>query len=171
MFGLRTHFGGGKTTGFGLVYDSPEAMKKFEPHYRLVRVGFATKIEKPGRQQRMYFFYEEVVGLLLVIPANHILDRQATEEPAEDPSRHSEDQGRKGEEGEISRLFSIVPGGVNWGWEKNGVLMGTCSFVHLCYIGITGWMAHKILRLKQELKIKAKNTVQNRLTTANVLTL
>ncbi|PBP21449.1 40S ribosomal protein S24 [Diplocarpon rosae] len=53
VFGLQTQFGGGKTTGFALVYDSPEAMKKFEPHYRLVRVGFASKIEKPSRQQRV----------------------------------------------------------------------------------------------------------------------
>jgi len=53
VFGLRTQFGGGKTTGFALIYDSPEAMKKFEPHYRLVRVGLAAKIEKASRQQRM----------------------------------------------------------------------------------------------------------------------
>ncbi|KAK3307820.1 ribosomal protein S24e-domain-containing protein [Chaetomium strumarium] len=52
VFGLRTQFGGGKTTGFALIYDSPEAMKKFEPHYRLVRVGLATKVEKASRQQR-----------------------------------------------------------------------------------------------------------------------
>ncbi|KAK4456859.1 ribosomal protein L23/L15e core domain-containing protein [Cladorrhinum samala] len=52
VFGLRTQFGGGKTTGFALIYDSPEAMKKFEPHYRLVRVGLASKIEKASRQQR-----------------------------------------------------------------------------------------------------------------------
>lgn len=52
VFGLRTQFGGGKTTGFALVYDSPEAMKKFEPHYRLVRMGYASKIEKASRQQR-----------------------------------------------------------------------------------------------------------------------
>lgn len=52
VFGLQTQYGGGKTTGFALVYDSPEALKKFEPHYRLVRVGFASKIEKPSRQQR-----------------------------------------------------------------------------------------------------------------------
>jgi small subunit ribosomal protein S24e len=59
VFGLQTQYGGGKTTGFALVYDSPEALKKFEPHYRLVRVGFASKIEKPSRQQRTsqeYFF-------------------------------------------------------------------------------------------------------------------
>lgn len=29
-------------------------MKKFEPHYRLVRYGAGTKIEKASRQQRMY---------------------------------------------------------------------------------------------------------------------
>lgn len=54
VFGLRTQFGGGKTTGFALVYDSPEAMKKFEPQYRLVRVGLATKVEKASRQQRTF---------------------------------------------------------------------------------------------------------------------
>ena len=31
-------FGGGKSTGFGLVYDSLDAAKKFEPKYRLIRV-------------------------------------------------------------------------------------------------------------------------------------
>ncbi|KAK6435793.1 hypothetical protein LTR95_008023 [Oleoguttula sp. CCFEE 5521] len=52
VFGFRTQFGGGKSTGFALVYDSNEAMKKFEPHYRLVRYGQANKIEKASRQQR-----------------------------------------------------------------------------------------------------------------------
>jgi len=51
-FGFRTHYGGGKSTGFALIYDSNEALKKFEPHYRLVRFGEATKIEKASRQQR-----------------------------------------------------------------------------------------------------------------------
>ena len=51
-FGFRTQYGGGKSTGFALIYDSNAAMKKFEPHYRLVRVGMANKIEKASRQQR-----------------------------------------------------------------------------------------------------------------------
>ena len=55
VFGFRTHYGGGKSTGFALVYDSTEALKKFEPHYRLVRIGQATKIEKASRQQRMFW--------------------------------------------------------------------------------------------------------------------
>ena len=38
-FGFRTQFGGGKTTGFALIYDSLDFAKKFEPKYRLQRVS------------------------------------------------------------------------------------------------------------------------------------
>jgi len=38
LFGFRTAFGGGKSTGFGLIYDSLEAAKKLEPKYRQIRV-------------------------------------------------------------------------------------------------------------------------------------
>jgi ribosomal protein S24E len=38
VFKFRTHFGGGKSTGFGLIYDNLESAKKFEPKYRLIRV-------------------------------------------------------------------------------------------------------------------------------------
>lgn len=37
-FGFKTIFGGGRSTGFGLIYDNEAAQKKFEPKYRLVRV-------------------------------------------------------------------------------------------------------------------------------------
>lgn len=105
VFGLRTQFGGGKTTGFALVYDSPEAMKKFEPHYRLVRVGLASKIEKASRQQRTSSRLgdgdsggererEEE-------PLANPHYRQATQEPTEDPPRHGQGQGCQGQEGEI----------------------------------------------------------------------
>lgn len=40
VFKFRTHFGGGKSTGFGLIYDSVENAKKYEPKYRLIRVIF-----------------------------------------------------------------------------------------------------------------------------------
>lgn len=39
VFKFRTHFGGGKSTGFGLIYDSVENAKKYEPKYRLIRVS------------------------------------------------------------------------------------------------------------------------------------
>jgi ribosomal protein S24E len=137
VFGLRTQFGGGKTTGFALVYDSPEAMKKFEPHYRLVRVGLATKIEKASRQQRTSFpamqsrrnsvAEERLVSrersrLTLFTP-----HRQAAQEQAEDPPGYGEGQGPQGEEGEISGwrfllASSVIP----------GILAGGTMAVALC---------------------------------------
>lgn len=41
VFGIRNQFGGGKSTGFGFIYDSVDALKKIEPRYRQVRVRFA----------------------------------------------------------------------------------------------------------------------------------
>ena len=38
LFGFKTQFGGGKSTGFGLIYDSIDAAKKFEPLHRLRRM-------------------------------------------------------------------------------------------------------------------------------------
>jgi small subunit ribosomal protein S24e len=46
LFGFRTKFGGGKSTGFCLIYDTTEAMTKFEPKHRLIRKGVQTKVEK-----------------------------------------------------------------------------------------------------------------------------
>jgi len=40
-FGFRTNFGGGRTTGFALIYDSLDFAKKFEPKFRLIRVCVA----------------------------------------------------------------------------------------------------------------------------------
>merc|ERR1712113_726654 len=51
-FGFKTQFGGGKTSGFALIYDSVAAAKKVEPRFRLIRHGLATKIEKKSRKQR-----------------------------------------------------------------------------------------------------------------------
>ncbi|KAF8978097.1 ribosomal 40S subunit protein S24B [Entomortierella lignicola] len=50
-FGFRTQFGGGKSTGFALIYDNLESAKKFEPKYRLVRHGLL-EIKKASRKQR-----------------------------------------------------------------------------------------------------------------------
>jgi len=43
LFGFKTHFGGGKTSGFGLIYDDLAAMKRIEPNYRKTRLGFGKK--------------------------------------------------------------------------------------------------------------------------------
>jgi small subunit ribosomal protein S24e len=50
VFGFRTQFGGGKSTGFGLIYDSVDSAKKYEPKYRLIRNGLASKVEKSRKQ-------------------------------------------------------------------------------------------------------------------------
>lgn len=52
VFGFKTHFGGGRSTGFALIYDSEELQRKFEPKYRLVRAGLTTKVEKASRKLR-----------------------------------------------------------------------------------------------------------------------
>ncbi|KAM7135434.1 small ribosomal subunit protein eS24-like [Molossus nigricans] len=48
VFGFRTHFGGGETPGFGMIYDSLDYAKKNELKYRLARHGLykKTKIKK-----------------------------------------------------------------------------------------------------------------------------
>merc|ERR1711965_772558 len=51
VFGFRTQFGGGKSTGFALIYDSKEALK-FEPRRRLIKFGLAEKKERTGRKLR-----------------------------------------------------------------------------------------------------------------------
>ena len=45
LFGFRTKFGGGKSTGFCLIYDNQESMIKFEPKHRMVRKGVTVKKE------------------------------------------------------------------------------------------------------------------------------
>ncbi|XLS47908.1 hypothetical protein HN51_022266, partial [Arachis hypogaea] len=52
VFKFRTHFGGGKSTGFGLIYDTVENAKKYEPKYRLIRNGLDTKVEKSRKQMK-----------------------------------------------------------------------------------------------------------------------
>merc|ERR1711868_210520 len=53
IFGMKTCFGGGKSTCFVLAYDSVDAAKKHEPKHRLIRAGHK---EAPsvvvGRKQR-----------------------------------------------------------------------------------------------------------------------
>lgn len=84
-------------------------MKKFEPHYRLVRVGLASKIEKASRQQRAYLPLRpgerprprDQGEHRDRSPSANTRHRQATQEPTEDPPWYREGQGQEGQEGEI----------------------------------------------------------------------
>lgn len=55
LFGFKTQFGGGKSTGFAIIYDSIEDALDTEPRYRLVRVRVAAaraRVCVHGAQQR-----------------------------------------------------------------------------------------------------------------------
>jgi small subunit ribosomal protein S24e len=51
VFGFRTNFGGGKSTGFALIYDTLDYAKKFEPKHRLARHGLYS-VKRITRKQR-----------------------------------------------------------------------------------------------------------------------
>merc|ERR1712087_123375 len=51
LYGFKVAFGGGRSTGFGMIYDSLTAAKKFEPKYRLTRFGMG-KAKTQARKQR-----------------------------------------------------------------------------------------------------------------------
>ena len=51
LYGFKVAFGGGRSTGFGMIYDSLIAAKKFEPKYRLTRFGMG-KAKGVARKQR-----------------------------------------------------------------------------------------------------------------------
>merc|ERR1712059_30217 len=48
VFGFRTHYGGGKSTGFALIYDSNEAMKSFEPTTGSCGTARRTRSRRPA---------------------------------------------------------------------------------------------------------------------------
>ncbi|AFZ81123.1 40S ribosomal protein S24, putative [Theileria equi strain WA] len=52
LFGLKTLFGGGISTGFGLIYDNMSSLKRYERHYRLVRLGLEQVETKMGRRAK-----------------------------------------------------------------------------------------------------------------------
>jgi small subunit ribosomal protein S24e len=43
---MKTHFGGGKTTGFALIYDKKDFLMKIEKKYRKIRHKLAKKADK-----------------------------------------------------------------------------------------------------------------------------
>ena len=49
IYGMKYKFGGGRVTGFGLIYDNKDSLMKFEPKHRLLR---SKLIEKPKVKAR-----------------------------------------------------------------------------------------------------------------------
>ncbi|OCL15467.1 hypothetical protein AOQ84DRAFT_60940 [Glonium stellatum] len=142
VFGFRTQYGGGKSTGFALIYESPEAMKKFEPHYRLVRVGMATKIEKASRQQRTYNPGIALAGYYTLLAGIErdtdwdSLNREATQEQVEGVPGYGQDEGCFEGQEEINDSFSLrMVLGRLWGlWSSvtagGGLESASCTFTY-----------------------------------------
>ena len=51
VYGMSTANGGGRTSGFALIYDEAAFLKKYEPKYRLTRMGMAPP-KTGGRKAR-----------------------------------------------------------------------------------------------------------------------
>ncbi|CDW89669.1 40s ribosomal protein s24 [Stylonychia lemnae] len=61
IFGLKTKFGGGRTTGFATIYDSVDLRKKYDSKKMLRRDGYLIRA-KSSRKQR-----KEIKGRVLKV--------------------------------------------------------------------------------------------------------
>eukprot|EP01029_Cantina_marsupialis_P010396 TRINITY_DN236_c0_g1_i1.p2 TRINITY_DN236_c0_g1~~TRINITY_DN236_c0_g1_i1.p2 ORF type:complete len:135 (-),score=19.44 TRINITY_DN236_c0_g1_i1:97-501(-) len=52
VYGMKTRFGGEKSTGFALIYDDVDSAKKFEPRYRLARQGLVERKQATRRANK-----------------------------------------------------------------------------------------------------------------------
>jgi len=52
LYGFRTKFGGAHSKGHGFIYDNLAVCKRYEPKYRLVRLGLRKKKEGSRKQRR-----------------------------------------------------------------------------------------------------------------------
>ena len=52
LSGFTTKFGGGKTSGFAIIYDTLAALKKFVPRYYLVREKMDAKAKTPRKARK-----------------------------------------------------------------------------------------------------------------------
>ena len=54
LSGFATKFGGGKTSGFGVIYDTLAAAKKFLPRFVLAREGHEVKAKTPRKARKEF---------------------------------------------------------------------------------------------------------------------
>lgn len=52
VYGLRTAFGGGRSTGFATVYDTLDSRKKFDQKHLLIKDGVTTKVKGNRRGKK-----------------------------------------------------------------------------------------------------------------------
>lgn len=118
-------------------------MKKFEPHYRLVRYGQASKIEKASRQQREYNASLHRLGRASVrcweivqVGLTKVAHRQAAQEPLEGVPGYGEGYWQEGEEGQIEVCCRF--GGCRRYWWRHLLLLHASSAVASVFIALGG---------------------------------
>ena len=52
IYGLKTQFGGGKTTGFACIYDDFKSRQEFGQKHQMVRDGVADKKQKTRKAKK-----------------------------------------------------------------------------------------------------------------------
>lgn len=52
LFGFKTHFGGLKSTGMGLIYESLRAARQIEPRHRLLKNNLIEIIKVSSKQRK-----------------------------------------------------------------------------------------------------------------------
>ncbi|ORM40661.1 40S ribosomal protein S24-2 [Babesia sp. Xinjiang] len=52
LFGFKTYFGGGMSSGYCVIYDTLANLKKYEHHYRQVRLGLEEPLKAMGRRAK-----------------------------------------------------------------------------------------------------------------------
>ncbi|GFE54632.1 40S ribosomal protein S24 [Babesia ovis] len=52
LFGFKTYFGGGMSSGYCVIYDTLANLKKYERHYRQVRLGLEEPLKGMGRRAK-----------------------------------------------------------------------------------------------------------------------
>jgi len=52
LFGFKTDFGGGRSSGFGLIYNNTTALRKFAPKHLLLRDGIGAKRSVLRKQRK-----------------------------------------------------------------------------------------------------------------------
>ena len=50
--GFKTAFGGGRSTGFGMIYENMDSLAKFEPRYRKLRFDLPAPPKSKKMQRR-----------------------------------------------------------------------------------------------------------------------
>ncbi|KAL5766748.1 hypothetical protein ACOSP7_017365 [Xanthoceras sorbifolium] len=93
VFKFITHFGRGKSIGFGLIYDSVENAKKYEPKYRLIRFVIL---------KHLYFSPELKWMIFLLLWKSNSLDDQNPEKVNQTEASEGGSEGELGTENEIT---------------------------------------------------------------------